>query len=154
MWSLWGSPPCPSSGATMSTRSTQTKGKCQNSHSPETATSKPHDSSRITIVFISRIFHLIKINHRRTGRFGHAYLEPLPVRLHLEDDAGVWFGEGVSVGNAFAGHTQLHFGQAGAVKDPQRVGRRLVNVAHLLHSVLAKKERKRDMPISAILVKG
>lgn len=153
----------------MSTMSTQTKGQCQSIHSTETATSKHHDISRIVIVFISGIFHLIKIKHRKTGNartflnqssshasvhwLRHAYLEPLPMGLHLEDDTGVRFGKGVSVRNAFAGHTQLHFGQAGAVKDPQCIGSRLINVAHLLHSVLHKKKRKKDIPITTF-VKG
>lgn len=62
--------------------------------------------------------------------------------LHLEDDTRVRLGQGISVGNAFACHTQLDFGQAGAVKDSQRVGSRLINVAHLLHSVLENKKEK------------
>lgn len=86
--------------------------------------------------------------------FRQAYLEPLPVGLHLEDDTGVWFGKGISVRNAFAGHTQLDFGQAGAVKDSQCIGSRLINVAHLLHSVSGKKKRKKDMSITALFVKG
>ena len=77
--------------------------------------------SRNVIIFISRVFCLTEINHLKTGNAktfsnlsschaslhftGHAYLEPLPVGLHLEDDTGVWFGKGVSVGNAFACHT-------------------------------------------------
>lgn len=51
------------------------------------------------------------------------YLHPLPVGLHLEDDAGVGFGKGVSVRDAFTGESQLHFGQAGAAEQAQRVGR-------------------------------
>lgn len=82
-------------------------------------------------------------SHASVHFLGHAYLKPLPVGLHLEDDTGVWFGKSISVRNAFAGHTQLNFGQAGAVKDSQRIGSRLVNVAHLLHSVSGKKEEKR-----------
>lgn len=150
--------------------SRQTNTKRQNSHSTKTATSKHHDTSRIVIIFISRIFYLIKISHLKTGNaktflnqssshasvhfLGHAYLKPLPVGLHLEDDTGVWFRKSISVGNAFARHAQLNFGQAGAVKDPQRIGSRLIDVAHLLHSVLGKKKRKKDMPITTIFVKG
>lgn len=86
---------------------------------------------------------------------GQAYLEPLPVGLHLEDDARVRLRQSISVGNAFARHTQLDLGQAGAVKDPQRVGSRLVNVAHLLHSVLEnKKGEENDAPVTAIFFKG
>lgn len=85
---------------------------------------------------------------------GYAYLEPLPMGLHLEDDTGVWLGKGISVGNAFARHTQLHFGQTGAVEDTQCIGSRLINVAHLLHSVLGKEKRKKDMSIITVFVKG
>lgn len=84
-------------------------------------------------------------SHASVHFLGHAYLKPLPMGLHLEDDTGVWFGKSISVRNAFAGHTQLNFGQAGAVKDSQCIGSRLVNVAHLLHSVSGKKEEKRHI---------
>lgn len=84
---------------------------------------------------------------------GHAYLKPLPVGLHLEDDTGVWFGKSISVGNAFARHTQLNFGQAGAVKDSQRIGSRLINVAHLLHSVLGRKRGKKTCQSPQYLLK-
>lgn len=142
-----------------STVSTQIKGKCQNIQGIKTAASEHHYTSRNVIIFISRIFHLIKRNHPKTGNantflnrspshasvhfLGHAYLKPLPVGLHLEDDTGVWFGKRISVRNAFACHTQLNFGQAGAVKDSQRIGSWLIDVAHLLHSVLGKKEREK-----------
>lgn len=96
----------------------------------------------------------INPRHASVHCLGHAYLKPLPMGLHLEDDAGVRFGKSVSVRNAFARHTQLNFGQAGAVKDSQCVGGRLINVAHLLHSVLGKKKRKKDMPITTVFVKG
>ena len=51
------------------------------------------------------------------------YLHPLPVGLHLENDAGVGFGQSVSVRDAFTGESQLHFGQTGAAEQTQRVGR-------------------------------
>ena len=58
------------------------------------------------------------------------HLHPLSVGLHVEDDAGVWFGQSVSVWDPFAGKSQLHFGETRAVEQAQRVGRRLVDVAH------------------------
>lgn len=81
-------------------------------------------------------------SHASAHFLGHAYLEPLPMGLHLEDDTGVWFGKSISIRNALARHAQLDFGQAGAVKDSQSIGSRLINVAHLLHSVYDKKKRK------------
>lgn len=58
------------------------------------------------------------------------YLHPLPVGLHVEDNAGVGFGQSISVWDAFTGETQLHFGQTGTAEQTQRVGRWLVDVAH------------------------
>lgn len=58
------------------------------------------------------------------------YLEPLPVRLHLQHHAWVGLGEGVPVGDSPAGHPQLHFGQAWRADEAQRGLRRLVDVAH------------------------
>lgn len=58
------------------------------------------------------------------------YLHPLPVGLHLEDEAGVGFGQSISVRDPFTGEPQLHFGQTGTAEQAQRVGRRLVDVTH------------------------
>lgn len=58
------------------------------------------------------------------------HLHPLSVGLHLQDDAGVGFGQSVAVGDPFTGDPQLHFGQTGTAEQTQRVRRRLVDVTH------------------------
>lgn len=58
------------------------------------------------------------------------YLHPLSVGLHLEDDAGVRFGQSIAVRDSFTGEPQLHFGQTGTAEQTQRVRRRLVDVTH------------------------
>lgn len=50
--------------------------------------------------------------------------------LHVEDDAGVGFGQSVSVGDTFTGESQLHFGQTGTAEQTQRVSRWLIDVTH------------------------
>lgn len=58
------------------------------------------------------------------------YLHPLSVGLHVENDAGVGFGQSISVWDPLTGETQLHFGQTGTAEQTQRVGRGLVDVTH------------------------
>lgn len=58
------------------------------------------------------------------------YLHPLPVGLHVEDDAGVGFGQSVPVRDAFTGESQLHFGQTGTAEKTQRIRRRVIEVTH------------------------
>lgn len=157
MWPLKGNPPCPSPGSLNPQRTHRWRVNLKISR-----VLKPLPRN-ITIQAemwsYSRVFHLIKRNHWKQANakaflngspsrasvhfLGHAYLKPLPVGLHLEDDTGVRFGKRISVRNAFACHTQLNFGQAGAVKDSQCISSWLVNVAHLLHSVLGRKRGKK-----------
>lgn len=158
MWPLKGNLPCPSPGSLNPQRTHRWRVNLKISR-----VLKPLPRN-ITIQAemwsYSRVFHLIKRNHWKQANakaflngspsrasvhfLGHAYLKPLPVGLHLEDDTGVRFGKRISVRNAFACHTQLNFGQAGAVKDSQCISSWLVNVAHLLHSVLGRKRGKKE----------
>ncbi len=58
------------------------------------------------------------------------YLHPLSMGLHVEDDAGVGFGQSISVWDPLTGDPQLHFGQTGTAEQTQSVGRWLVDVTH------------------------
>ncbi len=62
--------------------------------------------------------------------------------LHFDDHAGIRLGEGIPVWDAFAGDPQLYFGQAGAVEQTQRIGCRLVDVAHVSGNNCAKRGGK------------
>lgn len=59
------------------------------------------------------------------------------MRLHLDNDTRVRLRESIPVGDPLAGHTQLHFGEAGAVEEAQGVGSRLVDVAHIFSGCCA-----------------
>lgn len=43
-----------------------------------------------------------------------AHLCPLSIGLHHQHDTGVWLIQRVSIQQSFAGHAQLHFGDAGS----------------------------------------
>lgn len=70
------------------------------------------------------------------------YLQPLAMGLHFNDHAGIRFVEGIPVWDTFAGDPQLYFGQAGAVEQAQRIGCRLVDVAHVSGDTCAVREKK------------
>lgn len=85
--------------------------------------------------------HRFRISHLNTHKI-QTHLQPLAMRLHFDDHAGIRLGEGIPVWNPFAGYTQLHFSQAGAVEQAQRIGCRLVDVTHVFDDACAEKERK------------
>lgn len=70
------------------------------------------------------------------------HLQPLAMRLHFDDHAGIRFVEGIPVWDAFTGDPQLYFGQAGAVEQAQRIGCRLVDVAHVSGDTCAVRKRE------------
>lgn len=70
------------------------------------------------------------------------HLQPLAMGLHFDDHAGIRLGEGIPVWDTFAGDPQLYFGQAGAVEQAQRIGCRLIDVAHVSGDTCAKKKKK------------
>lgn len=69
------------------------------------------------------------------------HLQPLAMGLHFDDHTGIRFVEGIPVWNTFAGDPQLYFGQAGAVEQAQRIGCRLVDVAHVSGDTCAVRKK-------------
>lgn len=80
--------------------------------------------------FLHEKHHTVCARAYKTKKKKKTHLKPLSVGLHLEDDAGVRFGQSISVRYSFTGHTELHFCQTWAVEEAQRGGSGLVDVTH------------------------
>lgn len=78
------------------------------------------------------------------------YLKPLAVWLHLQHHTRVGFGKGVTIRDAPAGHSQLHFGQARRADEAQRGLCRLIDVTHAERAITHWNEREREEKMGLI----
>lgn len=88
-----------------------------------------------------------KYDYRNMSEYTHsayAHLSPLALALHQQDDARVRLFQRVAVQQGFAGHSKLHFSDAGnRAADPGHGRTRFLRFAHT-GSVLESEGAARD----------